>query len=210
MYPNPMQQSQQASPIQRPSLMMNPSSIPPSNTAVGVPSMRPMVASSPMQASMLQQSPQSSMMARPVGSPYGVVNRAALYDKNKRSTYSNDLRQQTMVSPGQQPPMAYGNTMVPSQPMMSNPIPASASGSMRQYVIEIFPLVFCITFFYRKKRKRLTEKVIHKQIRSLVPESQAYIELLRLEQKLDSVLMRKRLDIQETLKRPQKVGYIFL
>ena len=47
--------------------------------------------------------------------------------------------------------------------------------------------------------------MIHKQIRSLVPESQAYIELLRLEQKLDTVLMRKRLDIQETLKRPQKV-----
>lgn len=58
---------------------------------------------------------------------------------------------------------------------------------------------------FRKKRKRLTEKMIHKQIRSLVPESQAYIELLRLEQKLDTVLMRKRLDIQETLKRPQKV-----
>ena len=64
-------------------------------------------------------------------------------------------------------------------------------------------------FLYRKKRKRLTEKVIHKQIRSLVPESQAYIELLRLEQKLDSVLTRKRLDIQETLKRPQKVSHLF-
>jgi len=51
----------------------------------------------------------------------------------------------------------------------------------------------------------LTEKVIHKEIRSLVPESQAYVELLRLEQKLDTVLMRKRLDLQETLKRPQKV-----
>jgi hypothetical protein len=62
-----------------------------------------------------------------------------------------------------------------------------------------------INFNFRKKRKRLTEKVIHKQIRSLVPESQAYIELLRLEQKLDAVLMRKRLDLQETLKRPQKV-----
>jgi len=131
MYPNPMQQSQQASPMQRPSLMMNPSSIPPSNTAVGVPSMRPMVASSPMQASMLQQSPQSSMMARPVGSPYGVVNRAALYDKNKRSTYSNDLRQQPMGQPGQPPSMPYGNVMAPSQPMMSSAIPAG-SGQMRQ------------------------------------------------------------------------------
>lgn len=66
-------------------------------------------------------------------------------------------------------------------------------------------LTLNINIYRRKKRKRLTEKVIHKQIRSLVPESQAYIELLRLEQKLDSVLMRKRLDIQETLKRPQKV-----
>ncbi|CAF1207596.1 unnamed protein product [Rotaria sp. Silwood1] len=184
MYPNPMQQS---SPMQRPPTMMNPSTVPQPNTAVGVPSMRPMVASSPMQASMLQQPPQSSMMARPIGSPYGVVNRAALYDKNKRSTYSNDLRQQPMVQPGQQPQMPYGNVMGPSQPMMSNAIPANA-GPIRQ-----------------KKRKRLTEKVIHKQIRSLVPESQAYIELLRLEQKLDSVLMRKRLDIQETLKRPQKI-----
>ena len=56
----------------------------------------------------------------------------------------------------------------------------------------------------------MTEKVIHKQIRSLVPESQAYIDLLRLEQKLDIVLTRKRLDIQETLKRPQKVLDIFV
>ncbi len=62
-----------------------------------------------------------------------------------------------------------------------------------------------MNFHFRKKRKSLTEKVIHKKMRSLVFESQAYIELLRLEQKLDSVLMRKRLDIQETLKRPQKV-----
>jgi hypothetical protein len=128
MYPNPMQQS---SPMQRPPTMMNPASIPQPNTAVGVPSMRPMVASSPMQASMLQQSPQSSMMVRPVGSPYGVVNRAAMYDKNKRSTYSNDLRQQPMVQPGQQPPMTYGNVMGPSQPMMSSAIPAGA-GPMRQ------------------------------------------------------------------------------
>jgi SWI/SNF-related matrix-associated actin-dependent regulator of chromatin subfamily D len=188
MYPNPMQQPQQPPPMQRPPTMMNPSAMPQPNTAVGVPSMRPMVASSPMQVSMLQQPTQTSMMVRPGGSPYGVVNRAALYDKNKRSTYSNDLRQQPMVQPGQQPPpMAYSNVMGPSQPMMSNAIPAGG-GPMRQ-----------------KKRKRLTEKVIHKQIRSLVPESQAYIELLRLEQKLDSVLMRKRLDIQETLKRPQKI-----
>jgi hypothetical protein len=128
MYPNPMQQS---SPMQRPLTMMNPSSVPQPNTGVGVPSMRPIVASSPMQGSMLQQPSQPSMMVRPVGSPYGVVNRAALYDKNKRSTYSNDLRQQPMVQSGQQPSIPYVNVMGPSQPMMSSSIPASG-GPMRQ------------------------------------------------------------------------------
>jgi len=38
-----------------------------------------------------------------------------------------------------------------------------------------------------------------------VPESQAYMDLLAFERKLDSTIMRKRLDIQEALKRPQKV-----
>ena len=121
-----MQQAQQSSPMQRPPTMMSSSSVPQPNTAVGIPSMRPMVSSSPMQVAMLQQPSQPSMMVRPVGSPYGVVNRATLYDKNKRSTYSNDLRQQPMVRPGQPPPMAYGNAMGPSQPIMSNTIPAGA------------------------------------------------------------------------------------
>lgn len=125
---------QQSSPMQRPPTMMNPSPMPQPNTAGGVPTMRPIVSSSPMQASMLQQPTQPSMMMRPVGSPYGGVNRAALYDKNKRSTYSNDLRQQPMIQPGQQPPMAYGNVMVPSQPMMPNAMPAGGGGGgpMRQ------------------------------------------------------------------------------
>ena len=43
------------------------------------------------------------------------------------------------------------------------------------------------------------------QVRDLVPESQAYMDLLSFERKLDSTIMRKRLDIQEALKRPMKV-----
>lgn len=43
------------------------------------------------------------------------------------------------------------------------------------------------------------------QIRELVPESQAYMDLLAFERKLDQTIMRKRLDIQEALKRPIKV-----
>ena len=44
----------------------------------------------------------------------------------------------------------------------------------------------------------------------LVPESQAYMDLLAFENKLDSTIMRKRLDIQEALKRPIKVSDSFL
>ncbi|VDM56922.1 unnamed protein product [Angiostrongylus costaricensis] len=43
------------------------------------------------------------------------------------------------------------------------------------------------------------------KIRELVPESQAYMDLLAFEQKLDATITRKKLDIQESLKRPQKV-----
>ena len=119
MYSSPTQQPQQSPSMQRPPTMMNVTSLPQPNTAVGVPSMRPMVVSSPMQ---------SSMMIRPaVGSPYGAVNRAAVFDKNKRPTYLNDPRQQTMVQVGQQSPMSYGNMGGPSQSM----IPAGA-GPMRQ------------------------------------------------------------------------------
>jgi len=43
------------------------------------------------------------------------------------------------------------------------------------------------------------------KVRDLVPESQAYMDLLSFERKLDSTITRKRLDIQEALKRPMKV-----
>lgn len=46
------------------------------------------------------------------------------------------------------------------------------------------------------------------QIRELVPESQAYMDLLAFERKLDQTIMRKRVDIQEALKRPMKVRKI--
>ena len=105
--------------------------LPHMNMSMGGPSIRPMVASSPMQVSMIQSSPQSSMMARPVGSPYGMVNRAMVYDKNKRSTYSSDLRPPPMGQPGQPLPMGYPPGMVVNPSMMPNPS-ASGAGPMRQ------------------------------------------------------------------------------
>ena len=131
MYPNPMQQG---APMPRPHIMMNAAPMPQQNSAVGMSSMRPMVASSPMQASMLQQSGQSPMMVRPGGgSPYGVVNRAPLYDKNKRSVYSNDLRQSPMVQPGPPPQqMVYVNAPGPHPSMMPNAVPQMGGGAVRQ------------------------------------------------------------------------------
>ncbi|XP_050713970.1 brahma-associated protein of 60 kDa-like isoform X2 [Eriocheir sinensis] len=56
-----------------------------------------------------------------------------------------------------------------------------------------------------KKKKKLAEKILPQKVRDLVPESQAYMDLLAFERKLDATIMRKRLDIQEALKRPMKV-----
>ena len=39
----------------------------------------------------------------------------------------------------------------------------------------------------------------------MVPESQAYMDLLSFEKRLDTTIMRKRLEIQEAVKRPLKV-----
>ncbi|CAJ0957558.1 unnamed protein product, partial [Mesorhabditis belari] len=56
-----------------------------------------------------------------------------------------------------------------------------------------------------RKKKKYADKLIPPQVRELVPESQAYMDLLAFEQKLDSTITRKKLEIQEALKRPLKV-----
>ncbi|KAL4721088.1 hypothetical protein ACJJTC_005936 [Scirpophaga incertulas] len=55
-----------------------------------------------------------------------------------------------------------------------------------------------------KRKKRLADKILLQKVRDLVPESQAYMDLLAFERKLDHTILRKRLDIQEALKRPMK------
>lgn len=55
-----------------------------------------------------------------------------------------------------------------------------------------------------KPKKKASDLVISQKLRELVPESQAYMDLLSFERKLDSTIMRKRLDIQEVLKKPMK------
>ncbi|KAH8319211.1 hypothetical protein KR074_002404 [Drosophila pseudoananassae] len=61
-----------------------------------------------------------------------------------------------------------------------------------------------VEFVAAKKKKKLADKILPQKVRDLVPESQAYMDLLTFERKLDATIMRKRLDIQEALKRPMK------
>ncbi|XP_073191118.1 SWI/SNF-related matrix-associated actin-dependent regulator of chromatin subfamily D member 3 isoform X7 [Lepidochelys kempii] len=56
------------------------------------------------------------------------------------------------------------------------------------------------------KRRKMADKILPQRIRELVPESQAYMDLLAFERKLDQTIMRKRVDIQEALKRPMKIS----
>lgn len=56
-----------------------------------------------------------------------------------------------------------------------------------------------------KKKRKIGDKILSQRVRDLVPESEAYMDLLAFEKKLDSTIMRKRLDIQESLKRPLKL-----
>ena len=58
---------------------------------------------------------------------------------------------------------------------------------------------------HRKKKRRMADRILPQRVRDLVPESQAYMDLLCFERKLDQTIMRKRLDIQEALKKPMKV-----
>ncbi|XP_059812590.1 SWI/SNF-related matrix-associated actin-dependent regulator of chromatin subfamily D member 2 [Hypanus sabinus] len=52
------------------------------------------------------------------------------------------------------------------------------------------------------KRRKMADKILPQRIRELVPESQAYMDLLAFERKLDQTIMRKRLEIQESMKKP--------
>ncbi|XP_050081882.1 brahma-associated protein of 60 kDa-like [Anopheles aquasalis] len=58
--------------------------------------------------------------------------------------------------------------------------------------------------YQAKRRRKLADKILPQKVRDLVPESQAYMDLLAFERKLDATITRKRLDIQEALKRPMK------
>ncbi|KAM8947336.1 SWI/SNF-related matrix-associated actin-dependent regulator of chromatin subfamily D member 2 [Pelodytes ibericus] len=52
------------------------------------------------------------------------------------------------------------------------------------------------------KRRKMADKILPQRIRELVPESQAYMDLLAFERKLDQTIARKRMEIQDAIKKP--------
>ncbi|XP_059756575.1 LOW QUALITY PROTEIN: SWI/SNF-related matrix-associated actin-dependent regulator of chromatin subfamily D member 2-like [Balaenoptera ricei] len=52
------------------------------------------------------------------------------------------------------------------------------------------------------KRRKVADKVLPQRIRELVPEPQAYMDLLAFERKLDQTIARKQMEIQEAIKGP--------
>lgn len=108
----------------------------------------------------------------------------------------------TMVSPlpSSNAPTATGSLKRPA-PMAS--ISQNPSKGHATPVSQI-PTATGVQSIKSNKKKKLADKILPQKVRDLVPESQAYMDLLAFERKLDFTITRKRLDIQEALKRPMK------
>ncbi|ELR47618.1 SWI/SNF-related matrix-associated actin-dependent regulator of chromatin subfamily D member 3 [Bos mutus] len=92
-------------------------------------------------------------------------------------------------------------TMYP--PTLSSPPPSFPQTFLQCPCSEPLPSLISLALGIAKRRK-MADKILPQRIRELVPESQAYMDLLAFERKLDQTIMRKRVDIQEALKRPMK------
>ncbi|XP_070212154.1 SWI/SNF-related matrix-associated actin-dependent regulator of chromatin subfamily D member 1-like isoform X3 [Littorina saxatilis] len=89
-------------------------------------------------------------------------------------------------------------------PGMPPPPPGMQGGMDRKRPAPPDPRAAAQQQLKAKKKKKIADKILTQRVRDLVPESQAYMDLLAFERKLDATIMRKRLDIQEALKRPMK------
>lgn len=54
----------------------------------------------------------------------------------------------------------------------------------------------------RRKKRKLPDKQLPDRVAALLPESALYTQLLEFEARVDAALMRKKIDIQESLKNP--------
>lgn len=139
--------------------------------------------------------PMQQMSNRPignVGSSIGPSSNAAPSPINPNQSQQQSLKrpapsQQAMPSPMQP------SSKQQQQQQMSSASMGGHSTSQQQSSSK------------SNKKKKLADKILPQKVRDLVPESQAYMDLLAFERKLDFTITRKRLDIQEAIKRPMKL-----
>lgn len=109
-----------ASPIQHPSSITNPTPTLQSNTTASVASIISAGTSSPIQ---------TSLMFRPVSSPFSISNRSIVYDKNKRTSYPTDIRSQQTSQPSQ---ISYGTVMGGNQITTPSTVVMGGTGAIKQ------------------------------------------------------------------------------
>ncbi|MEE6509161.1 hypothetical protein FKM82_024640 [Ascaphus truei] len=109
----------------------------------------------------------------------------------------------TPQGPAMGPP-GYGGSPVARPGMSQSGMEQSRKRPAQQQIQQVQQQQASQNRNHSAKKKKMADKILPQRIRELVPESQAYMDLLAFERKLDQTIMRKRLDIQEALKRPIK------
>ncbi|XP_028285824.1 SWI/SNF-related matrix-associated actin-dependent regulator of chromatin subfamily D member 2 isoform X2 [Parambassis ranga] len=102
---------------------------------------------------------------------------------------------------GQLPGPSYGGGNIPMRPGMGLP---GMDASRKRFLHQQHQQQQEALGGLRRgaKRRKMADKVLPQRIRDLVPESQAYMDLLAFERKLDQTIARKRMEIQEAIKKP--------
>uniref|UniRef100_A0A7N6BSQ4 DM2 domain-containing protein n=1 Tax=Anabas testudineus TaxID=64144 RepID=A0A7N6BSQ4_ANATE len=102
---------------------------------------------------------------------------------------------------GQLPGPSYGGGNITMRPGMG---PPSMDASRKRFLHQHQQQQDALGGGLRRgpKRRKMADKVLPQRIRDLVPESQAYMDLLAFERKLDQTIARKRMEIQEAIKKP--------
>ncbi|XP_015792740.1 brahma-associated protein of 60 kDa [Tetranychus urticae] len=120
---------------------------------------------------------------------------------------SHGSPQRPMMPPNQSVPVAAGGVVVPGSVVGPGGPPPVGSVAMKRPIMSTMmssPVSNQVTTALKKKKK-LGDVNLQSKVRDLVPESQAYMDLISFEKKLDFHLKRKRLEIIESSKKPMKL-----
>ncbi|KAG2460578.1 SMRD2 regulator, partial [Polypterus senegalus] len=135
--------------------------------------------------------------------PPSVQQSPAFRAVGPSSASPSPFQQRPGMSPSRAMPMGLGTIPGPSfgaGPPMRAGIPQSGMDPFRKRFLQQQQGLAN----QRKglKRRKMADRILPQRIRELVPESQAYMDLLAFERKLDQTIARKRMEIQEAIKKP--------